>query len=642
MRPSPCIILAAVLGVATVLVIPVSAEPVSNEKTQNTTAAEIPLTPELSSHPAWNALGHYRPHAFSSQKTSLIDDSSFFLHPNGKNDPFAELRASVDGLFGTDTTRALHLRCRYPARYAWLSEVLERPFSFEDFSPCEDLVLWLKKFEGASFSLIYASAFLDNAASMFGHTFLRISRPGIEERAPLLATTISYSARTNETKGPIFAFKGLFGFYKGRFGILPYDVHVTRYGDIDDRDIWEYDLALSDAETNRIVLHLWELKQAYFDYYFIDENCSYHLLALIQAGKPEIDLTNPFRRYAIPIDTVREVIHNKGILENVRLRPSRSRIIHARKAELGSKELSLAEQLFKKDISLEQFSTVSVSPRDRRAILDLTYEAQIHAEQHGEKIVMPLSEFARSLLRERNQVPGQSQPPELDTALHRPDRGHKTRRAQVSFGQELARRYLEADFRLAYHDSLDPQTGFLRQSSLEFFKGALRYYPEQEHVAIEELLAVSMLSTPSRNEFLSPYSWGLEVKSKRRSFSRQNRSMVTESDLSAGVSYDLDTNVSLSLLGRVSLKFNPNFVNSSALEFGTHSVLAWYGGKKWHLLLEAQGGVHEFGTHETNYSFSLSHSLDLGSDLALVSSLRRAQEFGPGFSSISLGIRWYH
>ena len=94
------------------------------------------------------------------------------------------------------------------------------------------------------------------------------------------------AADTHEQRGVNYAFKGLFGGYQGRFSIAPYYVAVKTYGDIENRDIWEYGLNLTQEETSQMLRHVWEMRSAWFDYYFLDENCSYHLLSLLETARP--------------------------------------------------------------------------------------------------------------------------------------------------------------------------------------------------------------------------------------------------------------------------------------------------------------------------------------------------------------------
>lgn len=100
---------------------------------------------------------------------------------------------------------------------------------------------------------------------MFGHTLLFIETA---DRSKLLSYSVSYSAVTNETFGPFFAVKGLFGMYPGYFAVLPYYAKLQQYSDVDHRDIWEYRLNLTEPEIRRMLLHIRELESIASDYYF--------------------------------------------------------------------------------------------------------------------------------------------------------------------------------------------------------------------------------------------------------------------------------------------------------------------------------------------------------------------------------------
>ena len=161
---------------------------------------------------------------------------------------------------------------------------------------------------------------MNNPASMFGHTFINIET---ENRSRLLSHAVNYSAFTTETNGLVFALKGLSGFYKGYFSILPYYEKVQEYSDINQRDIWEYRLNFTQAEVKKMVMHIWELQEIYAYYYFFDENCSYHILFLLEAARPGLHLTDQPNWWVIPIDTVR-ALQDAGVIESAEYRPSRA------------------------------------------------------------------------------------------------------------------------------------------------------------------------------------------------------------------------------------------------------------------------------------------------------------------------------
>ncbi|WP_245869520.1 DUF4105 domain-containing protein, partial [Vibrio fujianensis] len=233
--------------------------------------------PSLAQHPYWLKLGHYLPSYLSGYR-STIDSREFFLAHNGKQDPEAELRATLEQLYHSETAIAHQARCTYPARYRWI----ESQYGNDDVTlNCPELDNWRTVIDPAGMTLIFPTAFMNNPSSMFGHTLLRIDAKDQTRHKELVAFAINFAAEPESNdNAALYAMKGLFGAYPGRFTVMPYYRKVREYNDIESRDIWEYPLNLTEQEVERVLLHLWEMQLAEFDYYFLDENCSYQLLAL--------------------------------------------------------------------------------------------------------------------------------------------------------------------------------------------------------------------------------------------------------------------------------------------------------------------------------------------------------------------------
>ena len=172
-------------------------------------------------------------------------------------------------------------------------------------------------------TLVFAASYLNSPSSMFGHTFIRLDPPQDDDEADLLlANTISYAADAAAHDSEIlFAYKGIFGGYPGITSIKPYYEMVRLYSDIEHRDLWEYQLNLTQDEVDFMLAHAWELRDINFDYYFFDENCAYRLLALIDVARPGTDLLDEVSTHAIPSDTVRWVV-DKELVQEVKYRPS--------------------------------------------------------------------------------------------------------------------------------------------------------------------------------------------------------------------------------------------------------------------------------------------------------------------------------
>src|ERR1700761_1451109 len=70
-------------------------------------------------------------------------------------------------------------------------------------------------------------------------------------------------------------------------------------------------------------------------YFFLYRNCSYELLRVIEAVKPEWNLSERFATHVIPIDTVRVLLDQPDTLKSVHYRPSLHRRLRAKWAGLS-------------------------------------------------------------------------------------------------------------------------------------------------------------------------------------------------------------------------------------------------------------------------------------------------------------------
>src|SRR5690554_3640932 len=302
-------------------------------------SSTLATTDNLHEHPAWLTLGHYHPDRFGSGHTSQADDPAFFLSENGKTSPKAELHATLAAIQqpgGGDD----HARCRFPARDAWLRDQLDLPATPVD---CPAFTEWAETLNTEKVTLVFAASYLNSPSSMFGHTFLRLDPPQDDEETNLLlASTISYAADASAHENELmFAYKGIFGGYPGITSVQPYYEKIRLYSDIEHRDLWEYTLNLSSEEVGMMLAHAWEIRERNFDYYFLDENCAYRLLALIDVARPGTNLLGEVGTHAILSDTVRWVV-NTDQVSNGNYRPSATTSVAYSLSQLSYEQRSLA------------------------------------------------------------------------------------------------------------------------------------------------------------------------------------------------------------------------------------------------------------------------------------------------------------
>lgn len=87
-------------------------------------------------------------------------------------------------------------------------------------------------------------------------------------------------------------------------------------------DIYEYKLSFTPEGTSRIVKHLWEVKSAGLKYFDFDENCSFHLLGLLEVARPGLGLRKEFSAWEYPGDTLKVIAEVPGLVQTRTFRPS--------------------------------------------------------------------------------------------------------------------------------------------------------------------------------------------------------------------------------------------------------------------------------------------------------------------------------
>lgn len=485
----------------------------------------------LAHDPAWLTLGHYRPNTLGSSYTSQADDPEFFLSPEGKASPYAELVATVEAIRqpgGGDH----HARCRFPARDRWLREQLQLPATEVS---CPAFEKWRDTLNTETVTLVFAASYLNSPSSMFGHTFLRLDPPQADEQADLLlASTISYAADAAAHDSELmFAYRGIFGGYPGITTIQPYYEKIRLYSDIENRDLWEYQLNLTPRETRMLLAHAWEIREKNFDYYFFDENCAYRLLALIDVARPGTNLLDEVSTHAIPSDTVRWVVDH-DLVTSVNYRPSSATVVEHYIDQLPPENRDLAADLAHGEQPVDSETIQALSPEARAHVLDATYDYvryQTQEEGWPREQAAPLS---YDLLRARSQIDDAtplSQPPEPAV---RDDQGHATFRASLLGGRQGTRNFTQLTLRPAYHDVLDPPEGYRPGAQLQFLRLDTRLYTDNDEVQVEKLIGVEIRSLSVRDRFFSPLSWQVSFGGRRSDIESGKRVFTPYLDGGAG------------------------------------------------------------------------------------------------------------
>ncbi|AHL36020.1 membrane protein [Pseudomonas brassicacearum] len=588
---------------------------------------------QLANDRFWISLGHYETAKLGGWR-SYVSDKKFFLAPDGNEHPDRELTATLQALYGPASAGQQHAQCVFPARTRWLKAQLK--LTDLPAIDCSEFTQWFKDVSPHSAVMIFPAAYLNSPSSMFGHTLLRIDQADVQsDKTALLSYAINFGAYIEGSDNSIlYAWKGLMGGYPGLFALVPYQEKLSEYRSLENRDLWEYRLNLSQAETERMVEHVWELKQIQFDYFFFDENCSYRLLELLQVARPSLRLTEQFPLTAIPTDTVKAV-KEAGLVESIEYRPSRERELLSRAEPLSDDEQQWVLKVSADQQQL-QAPDFKALPRARQAlIIDAAYRLERY-RANGQERDPQRAQRSFELLRAINQNPA----PELDIPQPGlPEDGHESRTWQAGLGTRGDRAFGEYGLRMAYHDLNDNAESFPLGAQIEILQLKLRQY-EGNDWQLQQLDLATIRSLTPRNELLQPLSWQVTGGLERVPGKHDDETLVSHVNGGAGGTWALGEEVLGFALGTVRVEHNNDFAQFIAPAAGFNSGVLWKN-PLGNLSLEAKGDY--FVNGEVRRSLSLNQQWELSRNLGLrLSAQREFSHLASPENEVMLEVKWYH
>ncbi|MCP4754917.1 MAG: DUF4105 domain-containing protein, partial [Proteobacteria bacterium] len=436
-----------------------------------------------------------------------MDDESFFLARGGKTSPVAELEATLDAFFAArPSENEMHPQCRFIARFEWLKQRLDFDEHLLTRQTCPGFRRWINGIDPDTLTLVFPNYYLASPASIFGHSLLRINSR--KRRNPaLLSYAVNYAATVDAHSNPVsYLFNGVFGGFPGTFSIVPYYITVRNYNDIELRDIWEYELGFTREEVIRMLKHLWELSGVYMDYYFFKENCSYHLLSLLEAARPSLSFQEQFLFWTIPADTIKIIDGTPGLVKKRNYRPSRWSKVKQRFKLLNDREKEIVYAILQTEELIFPAGWKDLPKENKSRILDIFIE---YYDFLGTKKAKELKDkvlLKRALLKTVLPVY------DFESESTPPEQGHKSSMTAVSVGAvSPSNRYAELGLRISYHDLLDDDTGYQPYTDIEFFSVKARIYEDNDQVLLDDFTIVKVTSLVPQNKFLSQFSWKLDL-----------------------------------------------------------------------------------------------------------------------------------
>ncbi len=588
---------------------------------------------------AWEVLMHYKGN-FLIKKRSLVDDPKFFLSEKGKTDPAAELEATIRGFFAEsgypDPNK--HPYCKFPARRQYLTERLGiDPAMFPPLE-CSEFEKMKEEIDPKSVTLVFPFLYISRPVSMFGHTLLRINN-GYND--PLLGHGVTFNAiMPDDVNVLVYSARGLVGGYPGVYTVKKYYQTIFEYTNIDRRDIWEYDLNLTEAETYSLFLHLWELADVYSDYYFMDENCSYNLLFLLEAARPSLRLTESVL-WEAPSDTVKRV-NDAGLTERVVYRPSHSKTIETIAETLPGRAVNTARDVGEGYLPVKVITESDYPERIKAGMLDLAIEilrygsvakgaeSQEEVEDYRKKTIEFLT--ARSKYKIKPGYPIEKPKP--------PHEGHDITRVSAGAGFSGKDFYTEAGFRLGFHSLYDIDDGYIRNSDATVADITLRYNTSKGDFKVQRATLLSVASYAPISRLFKPLSWKIGIGGENKYFKDNGEKFVPWLGGGAGLTFTFFDSVYFWLTADIDLSFSSGYSSYAGLGLGGSAGLSYvyrYG----KIMGEGYYRNYVLSGLKSEWAASAKYIFPVTRNNSVIAEYKRLQSHGVYKTDISLAWRFY-
>jgi hypothetical protein len=506
----------------------------------------------------WLKLLHYE--ADGDGFASRIDSPDFFLTAAGAREPAAELQAAVAA--STSRDGALELVCRFPARAAFIKSHLAPEMPFE---PCPTLRHWVETLDAPMVSILFASQYSGNPASRFGHTFLRFEKEHRYGERMLASTDpiVSYAAIIAEVNPLEYAWNGLFGGFKGYFSVSTLGETLRDYANMEDRALWDYPVELTAEERQRLALHLYELRGIWSWYWFTSENCSFQLIAVLEAARPELDLLEGFHAYFLPIDTV-QMLMERGLVRKARYFPSSGDKFRRAVGRLDGSQ---------REDFVRALEGGELPPGAEAPVLNaLIYYADY---RYADKKAMSqaLISLQEEALAQRARLPRESAATNgITPARAPPHQAVGLALVETGIGAGTEGPFASLRWRPLAHDLLNSDEGLTPNEELSVLDTRLRYEYRTRRFDLYELILLRNVVLDPLTFYRRALSWDLEASLRRTNDYGEGRGTSLRLDPRGGLSFGLDSGTvgfaMLSYFGEASLGRGTGVVSGPRAHFG--------------------------------------------------------------------------
>ncbi len=390
--------------------------------------------------------------------------------------------------------------CTYPARYLWIAHYY--PNHKFDFKKCKDLNTFTQKVPADKISVVFATEKVSNPVSMMGHIYLKLA--GNKELKDV-SHAVSLYVPTQGNPIKLFLDSFFFG-AQGVFSLYPGQQTLDNYLYQEQRNIWEYELAIDPWSRKLLLYHIFELKHTRFKYYFHRFNCASmveHLLNILNPAskQPTVLLRTPHQVLTI-------------MQQNFSIKKTTIFLADRWKIEALTQELPLTTNSFKAIIKnpLEVLPTLSsLSPKQQWLTLELAKSFSRYKYTHHQQKKDKFLKEQLSLKQKQETI----SPNAILNLSPKNNPVNAPRSSQITLGyqHENGIDNFTLNFLPVYHTLSDDTTTNLNEYELKLAESQL-IYNHQQKIKIDYLTIYSVTQLSPISPLLTNHSFHIDISYK--------------------------------------------------------------------------------------------------------------------------------
>jgi len=563
---------------------------------------DYPELVDLAVHREWLTLLHYEVSPTGKIRNGYVNTDAFYFSENGRNSPADELHATIQAFSNpTASSSANNPLCQFPARRLWIEANSDLTFKEAD---CPEFAEWAQLDTARSISMLFATGHFSSPASFFGHNFLKINQDN--GGSYLLDTAINFGALIPPNENPLtYLATGIFGGYEAVYSAEPFYRFLSKYGEEDLRDVWEYELALTKEQQVLLISHLWELKDMQFPYFFFRENCAYHISALLNLFTTA-EYVPKYMPWAMPITVfdgmMTAEIDGKPLIANIELHRSRRTLFQDRFAQSPPKIKRLIHLHALGDVDFDKTEGYKALSEDEKIwLIDtlLDYSTFMSKEKGGDVH----KEVQRQLLLQRLSLKQGEIEASLIDKSNPPHLGQKPGYAAIGItSRHQASGMGFVRIRPAYYDFLGIEAGRKPHALFTLFDTQLNFDDEDVSGRID-IFSLSNLNTQYSGIALDKASsWQLRLSNEPNSDKCNDcNAWLLQWDI--GKAKKLGDNMAIFALGGIQLNESRNRSANGSLQ--THIGITGKVTTNWRMYARATytESFNTFQPFHTSYEF---------------------------------------